>query len=176
MRAGWRPAETAEYSAVAGSFQNRSFGKDTVTLRFRRWTLHIWTAGAARMGSGQRTSCNGSTPVVRRVSCQIERERGDVYALVMAGRSKVSNATPSVSWEPVTAVWMVRRRKPDQFPFLISFRIITIFVFLIVFNLSITLPSPADADVGSSPTCDTTGHLLLSFLIKPGCPDGQGSA
>lgn len=71
---------------------------------------------------------------------------------------------------------MVRRRKPDQFPFLISFRIITIFVFLIVFNLSITLPSPADADVGSSPTCDTTGHLLLSFLIKPGCPDGQGAA
>ena len=89
MRAGWRPAETAEYSAVAGSFQNRSFGKDTVTLRFRRWTLHIWTAGVARMGSGQRTSCTGSTPVVRRVSCQIERERGDVYALVMAGRSKV---------------------------------------------------------------------------------------
>lgn len=89
MRAGWRPAETAEYSAVAGSFQNKSFGKDTVTLRFRRWTLHIWTAGAARMGSGHRTSCNGSTPVVRRVSCQIERERGDAYALVMAGRSKV---------------------------------------------------------------------------------------
>lgn len=59
---------------------------------------------------------------------------------------------------------MVRRRKPDQFPFLISFRIITIFVFLIVFNLSIILPSPADADVGSSPTCDTTGHLLLSFF------------
>lgn len=26
MRAGWRPAETAEYSAVAGSFQKRSFG------------------------------------------------------------------------------------------------------------------------------------------------------
>ena len=87
MRAGWRPAETAEYSAVAGSFQNRSFLQPTP--RFRRWTLHIWTAGAARMGSGHRTSCNGSTPVVRRVSCQIERERGDAYALVMAGRSKV---------------------------------------------------------------------------------------
>ena len=50
------------------------------------------------------------------------------------------------------------------------------FVFLIIFYLSIILPSPADADVGSSPTCDTTGHLLLSFFIKPGCPDGQGSA